>query len=112
MLGVVVNIKIYVMVGSNVAANNSGAGRYMQSNEEMNLSCFNYNRVVTYENATLIWQNCNLDDIYDFTTEQVQATLTNPTLVTMYTDNVHPNQYGYKAFGVVFNGYMHNFLNY
>lgn len=105
------NIKIYVMVGSNVAANNTGAGRYMQSNEEMNLNCFNYNRVVSYENASIIWQNCNLDDVYDFATEQVQATLTNPTLVTMYTDNVHPSQYGYQAFGVVFNGYMHNLLN-
>lgn len=105
------SIKIFVMVGSNVAANNSGAGRYMQSNEEMNLNCFNYNRVVSYENATIIWQNCNLDDVYDFATEQVQATLTNPALVTMYTDNVHPSQYGYQAFGVVFNGYMHNLLN-
>ena len=105
------DIIITVMVGSNVAADNSGTGKYMQNNQEFNLACFRYNQVVAYTNANIVYQNLNLDNVYDFATAQVDATYNNPTQMTVYTDNVHPSQYGYEAFGIAYNGYMHNLLN-
>jgi len=105
------DIIITVMVGSNVAANNTGTGKYMQNNQEFDLACFRYNQVVAYTNANIVYQNLNLDNMYDFVTAQVNATYNNPTQITVYTDNVHPSQYGYEAFGIAYNGYMHNLLN-
>lgn len=99
------------MVGSNVAFDNSGCGKYLQNNNEFNLACFHYNEVVDYTDANIVYQNLNLDNIYDFARETVQATYNNPAEVIVYTDNVHPSQYGYEAFGIAYNGFMHNLLN-
>lgn len=105
------SIIVTVMVGSNVAFDNSGCGKYLQNNNDFDLACFHYNEVVNYTDANMVYQNLNLDNIYDFARAEVQATYNNPAVVTVYTDNVHPSQYGYEAFGIAYNGFMHNLLN-
>lgn len=109
-------IIVTVMCGSNVASNNSGMGRYLQNVYEDFIKKQNFNKTIKdyftgYSNVRLVWQNTNLDNVYDFATEEVDCSIVNSEKVKLYTDNVHPSSSGYKKFGISYNGLMHNVLN-
>ena len=110
------NIIVTIMCASNVACNNTGMGKYLQNVYRDMINKQNYNIALSgyfdeYQNVLIVWQNLNLDNVYDFAMEEVDSSIVNSEKVKMYVDNVHPSQSGYKKFGIAYNGLMHNLLN-
>ena len=110
------NIIVTIMVANNVAVDNSGAGKYLQNSHRMNYKSFIYNRgIESYfeddTNTVVVYQNLNLDNVYDFATTEVDASSLNEKQVTVYVDNVHPDTPGYKSMGVAYNSRMHGLFN-
>ena len=110
------NIIVVLMCDSNLAADNSGAGAYMQNVHTANKQSHIYNKAFyeRYKDSTdivMCFANLNLDNVYDFETEEVDASITNPTKIRRYTDNVHPwNVPGLGKFGIALNGLLRNIL--
>ena len=74
--------------------------RNYNGGEEYRYKMFSFGETVielceNNEDCFAIPTHVNFDRIYDFPTTEVAANDRTPTLVEVYDDNVHPNQYGY-----------------
>ncbi len=110
-------IIITVMGAYNVAADNSGAGKYLQNNVGFNISGKNYNRTFfadyadrADENVYPIPQALNLDSKYDYGRTEVPISDRHEETKTIYTDNVHPARTGYQHMADVYFAYMNHIL--
>lgn len=107
------NIKAYVIGAYNVACNDSGTGKYLQSHALMNHIGFNYNRnrffaTFTPETETKpIPVHLNLDNKYDYSSTTQDVSVVDNRQMEVYTDNVHPSSIGYEKFGMAINGFFH-----
>lgn len=105
-----------LMCDNNLAHDNSGAGAYLQNVHTANKQSHIYNAAFyeRYKNRTdavMCFANLNLDNVYDYETEQVDSSITNTIKVTRYVDNVHPwNIQGLGKFGIALNGLLRNIL--
>lgn len=110
------DIIVTLMGAYNVACDNSGTGRYLQTAEDFNYISHVYNNVfyekyVTNENVKLIPAHCNLDNKYDYKTTEVAVSVVDDRTITVYTDNVHPDMSGYKKLGMGINAYFKYLFN-
>ena len=111
------SIRVILMCDNNLAFDNSGAGKWLQNVHTANRQSHVYNAAFyeRYKNSNdviMCFANLNLDNIYDYETDQVDSSITNDTKVTMYVDNVHPwNIPGLGKFGIALNGLLRNILN-
>lgn len=111
------SIIVVLMCDNNLAADNSGAGAYMQNVHTADKQSHIYNAAFyeKYKNSTdviMCFANLNLDNVYDYQTEEVDASIINTVKVKRYVDNVHPwNIPGLGKFGIALNGLLRNILN-
>lgn len=110
------NIMVVLMCDNNLAADNSGAGAYMQNVHIANKQSHIYNKAFyekykDSEDVVMCFANLNIDNVYDYESEEVDSSITNPTKVKRYTDNVHPwNIPGLGKLGIALNGLLRNIL--
>jgi hypothetical protein len=104
------NVVITVMGAYNVAANNSGTGKYLQTAEAFNHTSHVYNKAFysTYPNGNVVVipAHCNLDNKYDYTTKTVPISCVDDRVIEVYTDNVHPDKRGYKKLAIGINAFF------
>lgn len=111
------SIMVVLMCDNNLAADNTGAGAYMQNVHTANRQSHIYNaafyeRYKDSASVVMCFANLNLDNVYDYQTEEVDASITNSVKVKRYVDNVHPwNIPGLGKFGIALNGLLRNILN-
>ena len=111
------DIIITVMGAYNVAADNSGAGKYLQNNVSLNIGGKNFNRTFFADfadrdddNVYPIPQALNLDSKYDYGRTEVPVSDRHEETKTVYTDNVHPAKTGYQHMADVYLAYMNHIL--
>ena len=108
------NIKVIIMGAPQLAADNSGAGRFMQNVHTMNEKFFAYNSAffaqTTGNGIYLLHAAANIDSVYDYETETVDSSIVNDKQVTLYTNNVHPSAAGYKKVGIALSAFLRNIL--
>ena len=110
------NIKCYVIGGYNVACDSNGTGKYLQGSGGLNRSAFVFNNTLFYPefsangNVKPIPMHLNLDNKYDYTTTEIAISNVDTRTRSVYTDNVHPDERGYKKFGIAINAFFHNEL--
>lgn len=107
------NIIVTVFGAYDVAYDNSGAGRFMQNNDRFNYLSNQYNQRIirhfkdtAYNKVYLIMASMNLDDVYDYETEEVDVSNVDTTKVSLYTNNVHPKESGYAKLDIAYASYL------
>lgn len=109
-------ITVTLMGAYNVACDNSGTGRYLQSADEFNFAAHRYNKVFyeRYADSTdvlLIPAHLNLDNKYDYTTTEEPVSQFDDRKMTIYSNNVHPDERGYRKLGVGVSAFFRYILN-
>jgi len=111
------NIMVVLMGANDLAANNSGAGKYLQNVHTSNRQAHAYNDAFYdhYKDSpdvVMCFPGLNLDNVYDFERREVDASIINTTPMTVYVDNAHPWKIpGLGKFGIALNGLLRNILN-
>lgn len=111
------SIMVVLMCDNNLSSDNTGAGAYMQNVHTANRQSHIYNaafyeRYKDSASVVMCFANLNLDNVYDYQTEEVDASIINTVKVKRYVDNVHPwNIPGLGKFGIALNGLLRNILN-
>jgi lysophospholipase L1-like esterase len=110
------DIIVTIMGAYNVACDSSGTGQYLQSAGDFNFTAHRFNkafyeRYKSSEDVNIIPAHCNLDNKYDYTTKEVPISDIDDRTITVYTDNVHPDERGYKKLAVVINAYFKHLLS-
>lgn len=105
------NIIVTVMGAYNVACNSSGTGKYLQSAGEFNFTAHRYNkafydRYSGNDSVKIIPAHCNLDNKYDYTSADVPVSAVDERTINVYTDNVHPDERGYKKLAIAISAYF------
>lgn len=110
------DIIITLMCAYNVAADNSGCGKYLQSSHGYNFTGKEFN--IKFRDAFdgredekiyIIPQHLNLDSAYDYARAQKTISNRHTETRTVYTNNVHPDTTGYQHFADVYLAY-YNFI--
>ncbi len=109
-------IVITLMGAYNVAPDNTGTGRYLQSADEFNEAAHAYNKELyaRYADRTdvhLIPAHLNLDNKYDYTAVEEPIAALDQRTVLRYNNNVHPDARGYRKLGVAISAFFKHFWN-
>lgn len=105
-------IIVTLMGAYNVACDSSGTGKYMQSAGEFNFVAHKYNKeFYSHFGGAVIPAHCNLDNKNDYTVEEKAISEFDERTEVVYTDNVHPDERGYKKFAVAISAYFKHLLN-
>ncbi len=107
-------ITVTLMGAYNVAPDNTGTGRYLQSADDFNYAAHLYNkafyeRYVKSEDVLLIPAHLNLDNKYDYTLVEEPISAFDDRTVMRYNNNVHPDKRGYLKLGVAVSAFFRHF---
>ena len=108
------DIIITLMGAYNVAPDNTGTGRYLQSADDFNYAAHLYNkafyeRYAKSEDVFLIPAHLNLDNKYDYTLVEEPISAFDERTVLRYNNNVHPDKRGYRKLGVAVSAFFRHF---
>ena len=110
------DIMVTLMGAYNVAPDNSGTGRYLQSADSFNYAAHDYN-LAFYEKYAgsdlvhLIPAHLNLDNKYDYDQVEEPISVHDPRTVLRYNNNVHPARWGYEKLGAAVEGFFRFFFS-
>lgn len=110
------DITVTLMGAYNVAPDNTGTGRYLQSADDFNYSAHVYNKAFyeRYEksaNVLLIPAHLNLDNKHDYTMVEEPVSAFDDRTVMRYNNNVHPDVRGYKKLGAAISAFFRFYWN-
>ncbi len=110
------NITVTLMGAYNVAPDNTGTGRFLQSADSFNYNAHVYNkafyeRYEKSEDVLLIPAHLNLDNKYDYTLVEEPISAFDDRTVMRYNNNVHPDKRGYQKFGAAVSAFFKYYWN-
>ena len=107
-------IVITLMGAYNVAPDNTGTGRYLQSADDFNEAAHIYNkafyeRYAEREGVQIIPAHLNLDNKYDYTLVEEPISAFDERTVLRYNNNVHPDKRGYRKLGAALSAFFRHY---